>query len=84
MKRTGNWWKLGFVVWGIFLPLLALGCNSMKQTRYPSIYEVDRTETVPRIWPKQSGASEYRRDSGCDHDRRVVIHEGRVDETSGR
>ncbi len=57
MKRTGDRWILGFVLSGIFLPLLALGCNSMKQTRYPSVYEADRTGTVPVIWPKQHGAS---------------------------
>jgi hypothetical protein len=84
VKRTGGRWNLGLVVLGAFLPLLALGCTSTEQTERLSIYDMARTGTVPSIWPAQHGASEYRRDSRSDHDRRLVINEGRVDETSQR
>ncbi len=85
MKRTGNWWNLGFVVLGTFLPLLALGCTSTEPTERLSIYDVDRTGTVARIVPPPYPyPSQNRPASGSGHDRRVATNETRVDETSQR
>ena len=57
MKRTGNWWNLVSVVLATLLLLVALGCNSTMQIKYPSTYSPDRTGTVSSLWPKQHGAS---------------------------
>lgn len=86
MKRTESCWDLVLVVLGALLPLLALACNSTKQTERRSIYEVDRTGTVARITPPSLPpyASQNRRDAESDHDRLADTNKGRIDETSRR
>ncbi len=75
MKRTGNWWNRVFIVLGTFLPLLALGCNSTKQTECPWAWEQDRTGTAERIlFPGHV--------SQHVNDRRAVTNEERVAEAS--
>ncbi len=74
MKRTRNWRNCVLVVMGIFLPLLALGCNSAPQTKRPWAWEMDRTGTAYRIlFPNQAWDP--------PKDRRAVVNEAHASAT---